>query len=174
MKLPGPIVITGFMGCGKTEVARALAERLNLPMTDLDAEILKQHGRTAAQLIDEEGEPAFRNIETEVLRELLQNNSAGVIALGGGAWITNENRALVSEHNCVSVWLDTPFEVCWRRIASSSEDRPLGRTREDAEQRFRLRQPIYQLATIHLPVLAHENAAGIVARIEINLAKLWK
>ena len=172
MKLAGPIVITGFMGCGKTEVSRALAERLNLPMTDLDAEILKQHGRTAAQLIDEEGEAAFRNIETEVLRELLQDNRARVIALGGGAWITDENRTLVSQHNCVSIWLDTPFEVCWQRIAASSEDRPLGRTREEAEQRFRLRQPIYRLATIHLPVLDHENAAGIVSRIEINLAKL--
>lgn len=174
MKLAAPIVITGFMGCGKTEVTRALAERLNLRMTDLDAEILKQHGRTAAQLIDEEGEPAFRKIETEVLRELLLKNSASVIALGGGAWITDENRALVSQRNCLSVWLDAPFEVCWQRIAGSAEDRPLGRTREEAEQRFRLRRPIYQLATIHLPLSANETTAGIVARLEIKLAKLCK
>jgi shikimate kinase len=174
MKLAAPIVITGFMGCGKTEVARALAERLDLSMTDLDAEILKQHGRTAAQLIDEEGEPAFRKIETEALRELLENNRASVIALGGGAWITDENRGLVTQHNCISVWLDTPFDVCWQRIASSSEERPLGRTRKEAEQRFRLRQPIYELATVNLPVLANETTPEIVARIEIKLAKLWK
>jgi len=174
MKLAGPIVITGFMGCGKTEVARALAARLNLPVLDLDAEILQQHGRTAAQLIDQDGEPAFRGIETATLRNLLQRNLASVIALGGGAWITGENRALVSQHNGVSVWLDTPFEVCWQRIASSAEDRPLGRTREDAEQRFQARQPIYQLATIHVPVLAHEDPAKIVDRIELDVAKLWK
>jgi shikimate kinase len=162
------------MGCGKTQVAYALAERLDLPMVDLDAEILQQHGRSAAHLIEEEGEPAFRAIETNALRQLLQTNPASVIALGGGAWITDENRALVSQHNGVSVWLDTPFEVCWQRIAGSSEVRPLGRTREEAEQRFRRRRPIYQLATIHVPVFAHENPADLVARIQKDLAILWK
>ena len=174
MKLPGPIVITGFMGCGKTQVAHALANRLGLPLLDLDVEILKRHGRTAAQMIVQDGEPAFRKIETNVLRELLQRKTQSVIALGGGAWITDENRALVSQHNAVSVWLDTPFEVCWQRIESSSEHRPLGRTREEAEQRFHLRRPIYQQATVRVPVLAHEEPAEIVLRLEADLAKLWK
>src|SRR5262249_60385531 len=105
---------------------------------------------------------------------VLQNNTAGVLGLGGGGWITDENRALVRQYNGVSVWLDTPFEVCWQRITSSSEDRPLGRTRGEAEQRFRLRRPIYQSATIRLPALAHERPAELVARLGIDLAKLWK
>jgi shikimate kinase len=172
MKTSGPIVITGFMGCGKTEVARALAGRRGLSLIDLDAEILKQQGRTAAKLIVEEGEPAFRAIETKTLRDLLPNSSASVIALGGGAWITDENRELISQHNGVSVWLDTPFEVCWQRIEGSSDDRPLGRTREQAARLFQLRQRVYELATIRLPVMAHEHPDSIVARLEANLAKL--
>jgi shikimate kinase len=171
MKLRGPIVITGFMGCGKTEVARTLARRFNLALVDLDQRIAEQHGRTAAQLIVEEGEPAFRAIETETLRELLQEGAAGVIALGGGAWITAANREIIQQHQGVSVWLDTPFELCWQRIESSPQERPLGRTRAQAEQLYGERRAVYQLAAIHLPVLPHETAAELVARLEVDLER---
>lgn len=169
MKLDGPIVITGFMGCGKTGVARALATRLNLLFVDLDDKIATLHGRTAAQLIIEEGEPAFRAIETQVLTEILKKHPQSVIALGGGAWITDENRKLITAHRGVAVWLDTPFEVCWQRIESAAEDRPLGRTRAEAEERFHRRRPIYQLAGIHVSIMAHEAIKDTVVRIEAAL-----
>jgi shikimate kinase len=172
MKLPGPIVITGFMGCGKTEVARALALRLNLQIGDLDEKIAEQTGRTAAQLIVEQGEPAFRAVETNTLSQLLKDHAAGVIALGGGAWITEEIRNLISQHKGLTVWLDAPFDLCWQRIESSSEDRPLGRTREQAEQLYRLRQPVYQLAAIRLEVMAQNDVESLVDRIEADLRKL--
>jgi shikimate kinase len=159
------------MGCGKTEVARTLARRFNLALVDLDQRIAEQHGRTAAQLIVEEGEPAFRAIETETLRELLQEGAAGVIALGGGAWITAANREIIQQHQGVSVWLDTPFELCWQRIESSPQERPLGRTRAQAEQLYGERRAVYQLAAIHLPVLPHETTAELVARLEVDLER---
>lgn len=169
MNLTGPIVIIGFMGCGKTAVARALARRLDLPIVDLDGVIAEQHGRTAAQLIREDGEPAFRAIETKALHQILESSSRGVIALGGGAWITELNRSLIDQYNCVSVWLDTPFELCWQRIEASAEDRPLGRTREQAEQLYRIRRPVYQQAAIHLPVRADETIDNIAARLETRV-----
>ena len=164
-----PIVITGFMGCGKTEVARALARRLDLTLFDLDQTIFEQQGRTAAELIVEEGESAFREIETNTLRKLLENGDAGVISLGGGAWITAANRDLISQHHGVSVWLDTPFELCWQRIEASGDDRPLGRTREQAEELYQLRQPIYRLASLHVQVMAHDTLDSLVTRIEAEL-----
>ena len=121
------IVIIGFMGSGKTVVARLLAAQLNLETTDLDDFITEAVGRTPAQIITEDGEQAFRKIETNALRELLQTTLAGVIALGGGAWIEESNRKLIEENNCLSIWLDTPFEKCWKRIQSSVEERPLGK-----------------------------------------------
>ena len=149
MRRPGPIVITGFMGCGKSKVARELAQRRNVPMVDLDEWITTRSGRNPAQLITEDGEAAFREIESNALRELLQAGEAGVIALGGGAWIEKANRDLIDEYGCTSIWLDTPFEICWERIAASEEDRPLGRTREEAQARYDLRRPIYALAHLH-------------------------
>ena len=153
MKPRGPIVITGFMGCGKSKVARELALRRNLVMVDLDHWITRRTGRNPAQLINEDGERAFRAIETNALRELLESGEAGVIALGGGAWIEEANRELIEQYSCTSVWLDTPFEICWERIAASEEDRPLGRTREEAEARYARRKPIYALAQLHIQTL---------------------
>src|SRR6185437_3155468 len=148
------LIITGFMGCGKSGVAYELARRRNLVMVDLDNFITESQGRSPAQLIVEDGEPAFRSIESKALRELLEANVAGVIALGGGAWIQAINRELIQQYSCLSVWLDAPFEICWARIEASGEHRPLGKTREQAQALFDRRRPIYQLADVHIQVMA--------------------
>jgi len=172
MKRNGPIVITGFMGCGKSRVARELAFRLNVVMVDLDVWITKNVGRSPAELISEDGERAFREIETNALRELLQSGEAGVIALGGGAWIEEANRELIEQFSCTSIWLDTPFEICWERIAVSEEDRPLGRTREEAQARYDRRKPIYALAHLHTPVSIDHTVGDLISTIEIKLGSL--
>lgn len=164
-----PIVITGFMGSGKSKVARELARRLNVLFVDLDEKITQREGRSPAQLIVEDGEPAFRAIESETLRDLLQTKTAGVIALGGGAWIEEQNRRLIDEHACTSVWLDAPFEVCWARIETSSEERPLGKTRSQAQELYGKRRPIYQLANIRIEVLGHESVDAIVSELSHGL-----
>lgn len=161
----GPIVITGFMGCGKTRVARELAQRMNMLMVDLDETITQRQGRSPAQIIVEDGEPAFRTIESNVLRSLLRTKVAGVIALGGGAWIEETTRELIDQYGCLSVWLDAPFEVCWSRIEASGDDRPLGKTREQAQALYDRRRPVYELASVHVPVTAEEDLDALVNRI---------
>lgn len=159
-----PVVITGFMGCGKTHVAREVAQRLDVAMVDLDERITQNTGRSPAQLIVEEGEAAFREIESATLREVLQNGDAKVVSLGGGAWIQETNRALIAEYGCTSVWLDVPFELCWSRIESSDEDRPLGKTREQAFALYEQRRPIYQLADVRIAV-TQEDFEDLVSRL---------
>ena len=165
-----PIVITGFMGCGKTKVARKLARRLKLISVDLDERIKQRTGRSAAQLIVQDGEPAFRAVESDTLREVLEAGEAKVIALGGGAWIEEANRRLVDQHGCLSVWLDTPFDVCWARIKGSEEDRPLGRTKSQALALYKRRRPIYQLASIHVKT-SEENFAELVSLVRAHLIR---
>ena len=145
-----PIVITGFMGSGKSRIARELSRHLEVTMVDLDDAITEREGKSPAELIVETGEPYFRSIESNVLRELLQTGAAAIISLGGGAWIEETNRKMIDEFSCLSVWLDEPFDVCWARIESSSEDRPLAKNREQALALYERRRPIYQLASIHV------------------------
>ena len=166
MKPTGPIVITGFMGCGKSNVARELGRRRDAVMVDLDEWITARVGRNPAEIITGDGERAFREIETNALREVLERRSAGVIALGGGAWIEQANRELIDQYGCTSIWLDTPFEICWERIAASEEDRPLGRTREQAQTLYERRRPIYQLASVHIEVRNDETLDSVSMRIE--------
>jgi shikimate kinase len=164
-----PIVITGFMGCGKSKVAQELARRRNLAMVDLDDWITARVGRSPAQLITEDGEAAFREIESNALHELLQTGEAGVIALGGGAWIEKANRDLIDQFSCQSVWLDTPFTICWERIAAAEEDRPLGRTREEAQARYDLRKQFYELAMVHITVTPEDRVDDLVSLIEAQM-----
>ena len=163
-----PIVITGFMGCGKSKIARALAQHLNVHFVDLDEAITARTGRTPAQLIDEDGEPAFRHIETDTLRDVLDAGEAGVIALGGGAWIEAANRELINEYGCSSIWLDVPFEVCWNRIETGGEDRPLGRTKAQAAALYERRRPVYQQAKIHIRLLGHEDLDDVITQINAD------
>jgi shikimate kinase len=164
------LVITGFMGCGKTRIARELAKRLNLELIDLDHRITNREGRSPAQLINEEGEASFRSIESDVLRELLASSDRCVIALGGGAWIEERNRDLIERYSFTSIWLDAPFEVCWARIKASDEERPLGKTRAEAQARYDRRRPIYALARVHIPVRAEEDIEARLSLIQDHLA----
>ena len=165
MNVRAPIVIIGFMACGKTEVARVVAKQLNLKMIDLDEEITSSDRRSPAELIREEGEVPFRNIETARLRRVLERNEPNVIALGGGAWIQLANRQLLAAKNATIVWLDTPFEICWRRIESSSEDRPLGTAKEQASELFKQRYPIYELAPIRIAVIGTDTPTEVAGRL---------
>jgi len=162
------IVIVGFMGCGKTAVARELARLGDERWVDLDARIEEVHSRSPAQIIVQDGETVFREIETATLQELLSADSEHVIALGGGAWISPRNRELIREHDAVSVWLDAPFELCWRRIIAAEQDRPLAPTRELAQQLYLKRGPTYNLADFHVPV-ADELSLEVAKRIVLLL-----
>jgi shikimate kinase len=159
------IVITGFMAAGKTTVARALARLLGDAVIDLDASITKRTGRTPYELISEAGEAAFRELETRALREALQQGTARVIALGGGAWLSEHNRTLVAQHDCVTVWLDAPFDLCWQRISASADERPLAPDEAAARARYEERRAYYQLAAHHINVSAAATADDIAADI---------
>jgi len=161
------IVIVGFMGSGKTTVAGALARQLDCRMTDLDSFIAEREGRSPAEIIRQSGEPAFRQIETEALRELLERKDTRVIALGGGTWAIKVNRALVAERDCLSVWLDAPFELCWERIVSAETVRPLAPDRATARMLYDDRRATYQLSDRQLKV-EREDSPTIVADTILN------
>jgi shikimate kinase len=161
------IVITGFMGAGKTTVARELARVLASPLVNLDEAIAEVEGRGPRALIDEEGEDSFREAETRALRRALEDERARVIDTGGGAWTLERNRRLVFEHGCLAVWLDAPFDLCWRRITGErgGEPRPLARERGAALRLFEERRAAYVLAPLRVRVTEEQSAAQLAALI---------
>lgn len=160
------IVILGFMACGKTTVGQALARKLDAKFIDLDSQITENEGRSPAQIIAANGEAPFREIETLALRDVLQNREAGVIALGGGTWTIPANRTLVALHDCQTVWLDVPFEVCWQRISENTGAvRPLAADYQTAQSRYESRRPFYALAEQPVSVSADDSVENIVEQI---------
>lgn len=164
-----PIIITGFMGAGKTAVAAALARRLACAMIDLDQLIKEREGRTPQMIIDEDGEPMFREIESAALRDALAIKTARIIALGGGTWTRSANRALINEHDAFTIWLDAPFELCWRRIMSGNLSRPLARDFESARRLYDERRAVYDQATLRVRVDEEKSADAIAAEIAVAL-----
>jgi shikimate kinase len=162
------IIITGFMGSGKTTVARSLAQLLGRELVDLDEVIAEQEGRTAKELIEQDGEDSFREIETRILREVLERSLPGVIALGGGAWTLDRNQNLIDDARGITVWLDAPFDLCWERIHSSGGGRPLARDEGQARILYAERRPLYALAKLHVRI-EDKDADSISAEIAQTL-----
>src|SRR3954471_2598998 len=115
---PG-IYLVGFMASGKSTVGRHLAHRLGWNFFDTDAEIESAERMTIAEIFEQRGEPEFRRIEREILRQhvrWIEHGRPAVLALGGGTFAEQANRELLAEHG-ISVWLDCPLESVKRRIA---------------------------------------------------------
>jgi shikimate kinase len=163
------IIITGFMGSGKTTVARRLARILGRELMDVDHVIAREEGRTAKDIIEQDGEEPFREVESSILRGVLENSQGGVIALGGGAWTLERNRDLINKHGGITVWLDAPFELCWERILVSGGSRPLARDEAQARMLYAERRPQYALAELHVRVAANESTDEISAEIAQRL-----
>lgn len=162
MKGPERILITGFMAAGKTTVGAELAHRLECNMLDLDQLITEQAGCSIQALIDERGEALFREAERRALREALEQSAARVITLGGGTWTRDYNRSLINRHRGLTIWLDTPFELCWQRIKRAGDTRPLARNLEAARKLYEERRALYQLAPLRIEV-RDESDAGMLA-----------
>lgn len=166
-----PIIIIGFMAAGKTTVAAALAERLGCGLIDLDQFIEEREGRSIQAIIDEEGEQQFREIESEALHEALKTDSPCIIALGGGAWTIERNRALIHQHTLSTVWLDAPFDLCWQRIEDGINVRPLARERAKARQLYDERRELYSQAGLRVKVDEGRNSQAIAHVIACALSQ---
>jgi shikimate kinase len=107
----GPVVVlVGPMGVGKSTVGALVAERLGRAYRDTDDDIVAEQGRTIADIFLDDGEPVFRAVEKQAVRRALAEHD-GVLALGGGAILDDETRALLSGHRVVYLSMDVEEAV---------------------------------------------------------------
>lgn len=165
------IVITGFMGAGKTLVAKELARLLNCEMLDLDNIISEQENQSVSDLLKARGEASFRDAETQALKQTLERKPARIIALGGGAWTLERNRNLINENNCLTIFLDAPFELCWKRIIEQDAVRPLALDRSGAQKLFSERHPLYELADLRVRVTETSSAEELASEISAAIKR---
>jgi shikimate kinase len=143
------VILTGFMGVGKSTVARHLSYILRTERIDLDAVIEDSEQKSVINIIEEKGVEYFRRIETQNLKKILENDCAIIIALGGGAWMTEENRELIKAYKCTTIWLESTFEHCWRNISMSKKVRPMVKNKVQVKTLFDDREKFYCLADWH-------------------------
>ena len=144
------IALTGFMGSGKTTVGKVLADFLGCPFMDLDDLVVKKAGKSIPDIFAQDGEPAFRQLEAQVLRKTVEKyaDSTAVLALGGGAVLAPASAALLHEKT-VCIYLRASLETLLARLEGETAGRPLA----DASLAARLaaREPIYE-KTAHVTI----------------------
>ena len=162
------VYLTGFMGCGKTTVGRLLASRLGVPFVDLDEEIERRAGKSVREIFAEQGEPAFRQLEAELLRETASFPDV-VVSTGGGTMVTEANARWIGA-NGLSVWLNPSFSTIVTRIgALGKSNRPLFRDEVQALSLYQQRLPAYRRADVTVDVTPVEEPEEIAARIALLL-----
>ena len=144
------ITLTGFMGSGKTTVGKVLADFLGCPFMDLDDLVVKKAGKSIPDIFAQDGEPAFRQLEAQVLRKTVEKyaESTAVLALGGGAVLAPASAALLRDKT-VCIYLRATLETLLARLEGETAGRPLA---DDAlADRLASRTPIYE-KTAHVIV----------------------
>ena len=141
------IYLVGFMGAGKSTVARALGERLGWRVEDLDELVESREQMTVTEIFELRGEPYFRAREREVLYTLVPLRYT-VVATGGGTFVDPENRGLILSDG-TAVWLDLPFDIVVSRVPADGR-RPLAASRAQLEELYTMRRAAYQQAHVRL------------------------
>lgn len=143
------VCLTGFMGSGKSTIARLLASQLGWANVDLDKRIVEAAGRSIPEIFARQGEPEFRRLEHEqlerIVAEFAEKQKPRIVSLGGGTIMQPQNLALLRDHGAILIWLRCPVEELLQRCAQIT-DRPLFRDEASFRRLYEERLPTYQMA----------------------------
>ena len=165
------IVLTGFMGTGKTAVGRELSRLLNMRLVDVDTEIEKSRQMTINEIFKQFGELRFREIETEMIRKLSERKDV-IISTGGGAVLRQENVDVLREQGIIVCLMATPETILKRTSHSSHRpllqvEDPFGKIKELLD----FRRPFYEKADIMIDTdgkTPREIAEEIIDKMKVR------
>jgi len=164
---PG-IYLVGFMGSGKSTIGKLLAEELGWTFVDIDEDIVAREHCPITEIFDQRGEAEFRRIENEALAERVKQIRGSrplVVALGGGAFVQQQNLELVTPHG-ISIWLDCPFGTIQKRL-EGFEDRPLARDPQKFRKLYEQRRDAYAKADFRVASGDVDPAQAVRAILEL-------
>ncbi len=169
MNYPENIFLIGFSGSGKSTIGPLLAKELNYKFYDTDSMIEKKSGKTITRIFETDGEHLFRKLESEIIADITNEKKVNkVVALGGGAFISEQNRELFLKSGLV-IYLKCSAELILKRLAGS-HDRPLLNSIaqlnrfEKIKQMLSTREPNYKKAHLIISILG-ENTQKVIANI---------
>jgi shikimate kinase len=161
------IILIGFMGCGKSSVGIKLSYRLKRTIIDTDKWIEKKQQTTVSEIFAREGEAAFRQMETDCLKELIETAKGQIISVGGGLPMKEENHELLKKLGRV-IYLKITPEAVYERLKGDTT-RPLLQV-EDPMQRIRellaYRGPVYEKCADVIIEVSDKSFDEIIAQIE--------
>lgn len=160
-ELPDNIALIGFSGAGKSTIGKILAQKIKKPFVDIDKKIEQREQRTISEIFAIRGEKYFRQIESEMLQEVM-NLSGQVVSCGGGIIESDQNRNLLKK-NVVTAWLVADVAECVRRIVQNDRPKlPAENRLSAAEKLFGVRREKY-FASADLVVANFGNEPEIIA-----------
>jgi len=168
-RTPG-IYLVGYMGCGKTTVGRLLAEELGWDFVDIDDDIEAAARCPITEIFERRGEGEFRAMEAAAIARrvrLIGQGKPMVVALGGGAFAQQRNYVLLTV-NGISIWLDCPLEVLWRRVQRETH-RPLARDRSSFEQLYEARHEGYGRADFRVETAGEDPRPVVVTILRLPI-----
>jgi shikimate kinase len=176
------VILIGFMGAGKSSVGQALGERLGWTFEDLDDRIERRERRKMPDIFRDSGEAVFRRAEHAALKELLSELRPGagkIIALGGGAFVQQNNARMIEASRVPTVFLDAGAAELWRRCrkqaAKHGIERPLlGGTIQSFRALYELRRPLYLKASFRQDTVGQtveEVVAALVQALQLDRSR---
>ncbi|GMT43336.1 MAG: shikimate kinase [bacterium] len=157
-KLMKSIILIGFMGSGKTETGKKVAQKGNLLFFDSD-EIIKKRFGNITDLFGKKGEKYFRTLEYSVIKEIFDNDKLFVLSVGGGAFCIKKTSELLLKNGTI-FFLDCPFEICYKRIKQNN-DRPLvGNGKDWLRELYKKRVQFYKNANFRIDASKSTDVAA--------------
>jgi len=171
------IVLTGFMGVGKTTLGKQLAAHYNRPFYDIDDEICLGEHQTIHELITD-SQAYFRALECEYVQAAIKQEIPSIISLGGGAYCHPKTYNIIKDAQVVSLYLSMSDDTCLQQLEHIKKSRPLlnamggDQWKKQALELYQKRRPLYERADIQI---AREGLTlkGCIQRIEEYYGKIY-
>ena len=167
------IILIGYMGCGKSTIAKQLALELDLTMIDLDDYITDKENDTITNIFKSKGEIYFRKLENKVLKEILATQNKYVLAVGGGTPCYGNNMGLISQYT-TSIYLKASIQTLYDRLILEKAQRPLlknlnnNKLKEFIAKHLFERSSFYEKATYTIKIDS-KSIDNIVNEINLNM-----